>query len=678
MPSIARRLAGAALLLAVPAAGLATELPVRAVTLSNAGLAQIERGGMLAPEAPAVLVVPLQDVDDVLKTLLLRDPTGTVAGVSLPARDLAEEAFRGLPLRPQDFESRTALLKALRGQRVEVAGTTGRLADVAEGAGDGLSVSLVTAAGLRLLRLREGDEIRLADAALAARVARAAEALAASRSADRREIAVRFEGADAPREVSLTTVTAAPLWKPSWRIVAPAEGKGAARLQGWAVVENRSGADWEGVRLSLVSGNPASFDHPLYTPIAVPRPDLPVRGAAAVRARPDTGARPPVPRAAPPQGLGLPTGPGGPNAFGLSMEPGPRDGVTPGGAAQVRRAAAAPSAGGRVAFTLPAPASIRSGETANLPFFDATLPAERLWWVQDLDARHPLQALRLINATPHVLPDGLATLYGADGTEAGAFLGEAEILAMAPDETRLLAFARDREVRLNHAEIKSERPVGARFRHGAVILDVDERMETALAVDPRGARGRIVVDIPYPLGFMPRFEVTAEGDFGVRHETMLEGAPTTLRFSWERETEDRIRLWDPGLGDPLILRWRDLDEDERDRLDEEPSFEQLLKALEALPADATGRPTLAAIVEGLEAARRLLDAARSAIRRYATADAALRRARAAVEDRTGPEREDARRALNAASLAAERAGAVADAAWEAWQRQVQQVLALTG
>ena len=53
-------------------------------------------------------------------------------------------------------------------------------------------------------------------------------------------------------------------------------------------------------------------------------------------------------------------------------------------------------------------------------------------------------------------------------------------------------------------------------------------------------------------------------------------------------------------------------------------------------------------------------------------------ARAAAEDRTGPEREEARRRLNAASLAAERAGAAADAAWEAWQRQVQAVLARTG
>ncbi|MCV5968868.1 hypothetical protein, partial [Lactococcus petauri] len=72
-------------------------------------------------------------------------------------------------------------------------------------------------------------------------------------------------------------------------------------------------------------------------------------------------------------------------------------------------------------------------------------------WVQDLAARNPLSAVRLRNTTGHVLPDGLATVYGASGAEAGAYLGDAEIRAVAPEETRLLAFARDRDVLLSSA-----------------------------------------------------------------------------------------------------------------------------------------------------------------------------------------------------------------------------------
>ena len=47
-------------------------------------------------------------------------------GVRLPARDLEREAFRGLPLRPEDFADRASLLRALRGQRVSAGGATGR------------------------------------------------------------------------------------------------------------------------------------------------------------------------------------------------------------------------------------------------------------------------------------------------------------------------------------------------------------------------------------------------------------------------------------------------------------------------------------------------------------------------------------------------------------------------
>lgn len=666
-----RRTLPVLLCLTLPVA--AAELPVRSVTLTNAGLMQIERAGSLPPDASITFRAPLEDVDDVLKSLLLRDPAGQVEAVRLPPQDLEAEAFRGLPLRPEDFASRAALLQALRGQEVQVGGTTGRLA-AAEESEAGLRVTLLTPDGLRLLLLREGEEVRPIDAALAARLARAAEVVAASRIADERLIEIRLRGAQQPREVGLTYVAGAPLWKPSWRLVVPA-GDGQARLQGWAVVENRSGADWDGVRLSLVSGNPVAFHQALYAPIRVQRPELPVRAAEQVPVRPDTGPRP-APPAPPPAALAAPAPAMGRAAMRAPEAEAQRfsDQV-----AAVPEAVASSSAG-RVAFTLPAPVSIRSGQTANLPILDASLPAERIWWVQDLSARNPLQAVRLRNTSGHVLPDGLATVYGAEGAEGGAYLGDAEIRAVAPDEQRILAFARDRDVQMSSANGSNEGPAKVEFRRGVVLVGTIRREETALAVDPHGAKGRLVVDLPRRPGATPRFPVAAEGDFGLRHEAMLDGSATTLRFTWEREGRMEVPLLDPGLGDPILLRWRQFDlEQSLRRLPGGPgSLEMLRTVLEKLPSDAPGRARLEDVVNALAEARRLLDAARTAIRQYAVTEAALTRARAAVEDRSGPEREDARRRLNRASLDAERAGAAADAAWEAWQRAAQEVLAKTG
>jgi hypothetical protein len=681
-----RRLALATLLLASTALpGHATDLPVRAVTLSSAGLAQIERGGPVPPEAPAASFrVPVEDVDDILRSLVVADPAGRLEGVRLPAQNLEAEAFRGLPVEPGDFESRARLLSALRGQRVAVDGTEGLLAEAAETPA-GLRVSLVTPQGLRSLVLREAQEVRVLDTGLAARLARAAEALAEARAADTRQVTVALRpGATAPREITATYVAGAPLWKPSWRLVAPGFGEtgATARLMGWAVVENRSGADWAGVRLSLVSGEAAALRQALYTPVILPRREVPVEGSGQVVVDADTGGRPvaePMPAPAPAPGIGAPAP--AEHLGGIRLAPGaqamaaplppPAVSAPPPVAETMAEAVA-----GRVAFTLADPVTVRAGETANLPFLDVRLPADRMWWVQDLSAANPLQAVRLRNTTPHALPAGLVTLFGA--AEAGGFLGDAELRLMPPGEQRLLAYARDREVLLNTTRRNEQTPLRADLRRGAVMIAYRNVHEVRMAVDSRGVRGLMVVDLPARRGETPRFTPVAEGDFGLRVEVSLDGERSTLSWQWERPSAQTITLWDAALPEPLPPAWRGVERELGRLPGGGTQLDALRNVLARLPADAPGRDALAVLVEEFAEARRLMDAFREAQRLYAAAEAALIRARRAVEDRTGAERERARSELNAASLRVDRAGAAADAAWIAWRSAAQRVVARGG
>ena len=46
-------------------------------------------------------------------------------------------------------------------------------------------------------------------------------------------------------------------------------------LQGWAVVDNTVGADWDNVQLSLVAGAPQSFIQPISQPLYTRRPRSP-------------------------------------------------------------------------------------------------------------------------------------------------------------------------------------------------------------------------------------------------------------------------------------------------------------------------------------------------------------------------------------------------------------------
>jgi hypothetical protein len=650
-----------ALTLIAPAA-LAAEMPVRGVTLSSAGIAQIERAGEVAAHAPVVFRAPLGDVDDLLRSLMILDPAGRVEGLSLPGRDLLNEAFRGLPLRPADFENRASLLNALRGQEAEAAGARGRIATAAE-TDAGLTLSLIAPRGLLSVLLKPGDEVTLTDPALAARVARAAEALAAARSDDERRIEIRLRS-DRARQVAVIYIAGAPLWKPSYRLLAPALGAtGAqARLMGWAVVENASGSDWEGVRISLVSDEAAAFRQPIFEPITVPRPELPVRIAGAIRVTPDTGPQPMVAAAAP---MMAPPPPAPRAAMRADAAPTP---------APLAVNVAAEAAAGRVAFTLEQPVSIRSGETANLPFLDLNLPAERLWWVQDLAATRPLQALRFRNTSTHVLPDGLVTVFG--GPDAPSFLGDAELRALSPGDQRLIAFARDRDLRLTSQNSNRDDITRISLRRGFITVDSKRIEETALAIDPRGASGVMVIDLPRRPGASPRFPVAAEGDFGLRHETQLEAVPKTIRLGFERDQRQDLPLWDQGLGDPLLLQPAQFDlEASLRRLPGGPgSVERLQEILARTEADVPGRDVLATTITALQQIRTLLDSARLAAREARSADQELARARQAVEDRTGGEQQAARQRLNAASREAEAKGAASSRAFEAWQRAVVALL----
>jgi hypothetical protein len=645
-----------ALTLIAPAA-FAAEMPIRGVTLSSAGIAQIERAGEVAANAPVVFRAPLGDVDDLLRSLIILDPAGRVEGLSLPARDLLNEAFRGLPLRPADFENRASLLNALRGQEAEAAGARGRIAAAAE-TDAGLNLSLIGPRGLLSVLLKSGDEVTLTDPGLAARVARAAEALAAARSDDERRIEIRLRS-DRARQVAVIYIAGAPLWKPSYRLMAPALGAtGAqARLMGWAVVENASGSDWDGVRISLVSDDAAAFRQPIFEPITVPRPELPVRIAEAIRVTPDTGPQPMVAAAAPM--MASPPAPAARSAMRAEAAPAPL-------AVNV----AAEAAAGRVAFTLEQPVTIRSGETANLPFLDLNLPAERLWWVQDLAATRPLHALRFRNTSNHVLPDGLVTVYG--GPDAPSFLGDAELRALSPGDQRLIAFARDRDLHLASQSSNRDDITRITLRRGFVTIESKRIEETELAIDPRGARGVMVIDLPRRPGASPRFPVAAEGDFGLRHETQLEAAPKTILLGFERDQRQDMLLWDQGLGDPLLLQPAQFDlEASLSRIPGGPgSVERLQEILARTGADVPGRAALANTITALQQIRVLLDTARITAREARSAAQALTRARQAVEDRTGGEQQAARQRLNAASREAEAKGAASSRAFEAWQRAV--------
>jgi hypothetical protein len=63
-----------------------------------------------------------------------------------------------------------------------------------------------------------------------------------------------------------------PVWKATYRIVLDSKRHGDPLLQGWAIVDNVVGQDWQNVELSLVAGAPQSFVQQLSEPYYSRRP----------------------------------------------------------------------------------------------------------------------------------------------------------------------------------------------------------------------------------------------------------------------------------------------------------------------------------------------------------------------------------------------------------------------
>ncbi|MGZ8395293.1 MAG: DUF4139 domain-containing protein [Rhodoplanes sp.] len=387
----------AALLAGALCSAAAAELPLTRVVLSSAGLAQFTHSGPVSAGSTVELAVRLDQVDDILKSMTVFDREGAIGAVSLPGKTPLAELFRDLPFGPDALNSRTALLNALIGSEVEIAGQVaakGRVfhvedEDVALPNNGGTTtrhrLTLMTDKGLVQAVLEEVTALRFTDPRAQAQVERALAGLAENRAKERRTLSIGFLGQGA-RNVSVSYVVAAPVWKAAYRLVLPKEGA-KARLQGWAVLENLTGGDWTNVDLVLVSGNPVALRQPLYTAFFAERPEVPVATAARLLPRSDDADQPvlrlpalaqaPARKAtvapAPPQ-MAQTQRAFAPRAPGAAPETATAQDVL----AAVANAAEADDASTQLLYRFPAKISLATGHTMMLPFLDRELTVTRL------------------------------------------------------------------------------------------------------------------------------------------------------------------------------------------------------------------------------------------------------------------------------------------------------------
>ena len=271
-----------------PAAGSARDLPIRRVVLYKSGIGYFEHVGQVTGDGRVAVTFTSPQLDDVLKTLTVLDlDGGMVSSVGYTSEAPLGRRLDALGLPVGEDATLSELLSALRGARVEARrGATrvsGRLLDVEsrDRTGHGVTeqvdqASIITAGGeVHVVDLGAGTVLQFADAALNQRLNRYLETFAASGGQDRRTLTIETSGAGT-RRLYVSYVSEAPVWKTTYRIVLRATPDATPMLQGWAIVDNTTGADWTDVALSLVAGAPQSFVQPLSQPLYTRRPHVPV------------------------------------------------------------------------------------------------------------------------------------------------------------------------------------------------------------------------------------------------------------------------------------------------------------------------------------------------------------------------------------------------------------------
>lgn len=534
---------------AIPAAALAQggNGQIKAVTLSSGGLAEIAREADVRGDGSITVEVPTEQVNDILKSLVVRDGAGAVKSLSLAGPSSLEETFRQLPFSKQDFASLPLLLTSLQGAEVEVVsgGKTlnGRVLGVemrpiADGASEQI-LSVLGSEGISTILLGKDTKVRFLDPEIEQKLGDAAIKAGKRMTEASRSIAVSIDG-KGERKVFLTYVVPAPVWKTSYRLVTAQNG--TARLQAWAILENATGEDWDDVKVTLTSGSPSTLTQELYQPLWRQREEVNVAVASQPAFRADGGSA----MAAPSPTL----------AKHFAGAPAPQMAEY---AADTMAIAAPMEAAATIegdvssTFELPGLHDLAEGDTISVPIIDATVPAVTVSTYRASDgSEHPVAAIELKNDTSISLPGGILTVYD----DAQGYAGDSTLMAFPVGETRFARFATDNKVRILHDMKPTRSVVEVKVVDGILNATVKTVETTTYSVTgAKDADRTILIEHPRHMGWTVQSDVlNSETQTHYRLKAQVAAGKTaSVVVAQERIDAERHALADASP--QLLLDW---------------------------------------------------------------------------------------------------------------------------
>jgi hypothetical protein len=266
-----------------------SNLPVRRVVLYKNGVGFFEHLGSVHGNQDVHIDFTSAQLNDVLKSLTVLDLSGgRITGVDYNSEAPLARRLATLRLALGEKPTQAEFLNALRGARIEVRNGAspaieGKLLSIERKTRSSTTftveteeISLITDGGeVRSVDLNPATSIRILESDLKLEVGRYLGLVASSRDQDVRRMTLSTTGSG-DRNLYVSYISEVPIWKTTYRIVLPTKADKKPLLQGWAIVDNTVGEDWNNVELSLVAGAPDSFIQQLSEPYYGRRPVVPL------------------------------------------------------------------------------------------------------------------------------------------------------------------------------------------------------------------------------------------------------------------------------------------------------------------------------------------------------------------------------------------------------------------
>jgi hypothetical protein len=449
------------------------DVPVTRVVLYSSGVGYFEHAGSVHGNSATELRFKTSQINDILKSIVLQDQDGgRVGAISYPSQDPLAKTLRSFQVDITQNPSLAQLLNQLRGARVTIQAQAEKLSGIILGVetrpksgekGETFAVpvlNLLTGATLRSVELQSISNLTLDDPQLQEELTRALAALVQARDQDKKPVTINFNGTG-DRHVRIGYVVETPVWKTSYRLLLDDKGR-FGKLQGWAIVENQTESDWNGISLALVSGRPISFMMDLYQPLYATRPTVVPELYASLRPQVYAGgiavdslrvsmrgpeSAPSVPR------LGYDRE-GRPTSLQLNEVVVTGSGQVSGSAAMngaitssVQSMAAAEKLGALFQYTV-ADVTLARQKSAMLPIITDSVELERLSIYNASVLRsNPLNGVLFKNTTGKHLLQGPMTVL-----EKGSYAGDARIDNVPPGQERLLSYGIDLDMLVDNTK----------------------------------------------------------------------------------------------------------------------------------------------------------------------------------------------------------------------------------